>query len=100
MPALKFLDVSNVKPRELRSTKTGKLFRLAEIQGQMHFEDGSTEVFVLDVFDSEAMPIDKLTKGLFVPTVELFPARDSRKLEARIVQLRPFVADAKPARVA
>ena len=89
MAALKYLHVTKVTPRELRSTKSGKLFRLAELQGLMMYEDGSSDVFVLDIFDSEALPVDRLKPGNWLPTTELFPARDSRKLEARIVDLRP-----------
>lgn len=88
MAALKYLHVTKVSPRELRSAKSGKLFRLAELQGLMMYDDGSSDVFVLDVFDSEKMPVDTLKPGNWLPTVELFPARDSRKLEARIVDLR------------
>lgn len=89
MAALKHLEVTKVTPKELRSAKTGRVFKLAELQGLMFYEDGSSDVFVLDVFDSDQMQVDALKPGRWLPTIELMPARDSRKLEARIVQLRP-----------
>lgn len=81
-------------------SKAGRPYRLTSIQGQLVYEDGDIEVFVLDLFDSERKRWPEFPRGRYTPVFEPVPDNATRKLECRLVDLLPYVSDAQSERLA
>lgn len=96
--ALKHIQLISSKIESGVSKKDGKPFAFLSLQGLLQYDDGSCEVFTYDFWPKKGEACPDWQPGIYLPVIEPRANWQTRKLEARIVELRH--ADPVPVRKA